>query len=300
MPPPPMKPPAIVKPPSGATAKPPARPAKTFKIASWSDADEGEKIVVYGKSGMGKTTLASMAPGAVFLGVDDGGRKISNGLTGEPVNAIAGIEGFQDVRDALHQSNLFAPDATIVIDTVTKLEALTEPYIFENYKQNGKTVTAMRQYGWDGPAHLLDCMRLLLSDLDAHIRVGRNVILLAQVAQITVANAEGIDYLEDGPKLQHNKQYSVRTEVCEWADHVCRIGYQEFNVARTNDKDKAGKVVSTDGKRAVYTGGAQHFMAKSRPVNGNPVPPVVTFDAPNDNSLWQFIFEGATVSQETA
>jgi|GEM_PF-1123924 len=293
---PPTSKPPMKMPTKPGVAKPAARAAKAFSVKPWTDADEGEKILMYGKSGIGKTTLAAMAPGAIFIGIDDGGRKIRNPLTGEPVMAVSGIADFQDIRDAIHQSSLWPKDCTLVIDTVTKLEELMEPYIFEHYKlSGGQTATSMRKYGWDGPAHLLECYRLMLSDLDALVRTGRNVILLAQLAQITVANAEGLDYLEDGPKLQHNKQYSVRTELCEWSDHVFRIGYSEFTVEKDNDKAKAGKVQAGESKRAVFTGGASHFIAKSRPVDGYRIPPLITFDSATDNSLWQFVFEGARV-----
>lgn len=296
--PPPTKPPA-------ATSKPPmklpsvkpntaaAHVAKTFSIKTWTDAEEGEKIVMYAKSGTGKTTLASMTPNAVFFGIDDGGRKIKHPITGQDIQVIDGITGFQDIRDALHQTSLFGDESTIVIDTVTKLEELMEPYIFHHYKQKGATVTAMRQYGWDGPAHVLDCFRLLLTDLDAHVRKGRNVILLSQLGQITVANAEGVDYLEDGPRVSHNKQYSVRSEVCEWADHVFRLGYLNFSVAKDNDNAKTGKVQGGDATRAVFTGGAQHYIAKSRPIDSYRIPAVVSFESAADDSLWKYVFEGA-------
>jgi len=298
-PPVPVKLPQLIKPASTNASAVPTKPAKVFTIESWSDADEGEKIILYGKSGMGKTTLASMAPNAVFIGLDDGGRKIYHPVTGELIKRIPGVTTFSDVRDALHQANLWPEKATIVIDTMTKLEAITEEHIIGTYKKSGgASAKTMRDFGWDGPAHNLDCTRLLLSDLDAHVRVGRNVILLCQLAQIRVANAEGFDYLEDGPKLQHNNQYSTRTEVCEWADHVLRIGYQEMQVVKEDTKAKAGKVTSTDSAHVIYSGGAQHFMAKSRPVKGHRIPTAVTFGQPSDNAIWSFIFDGA-IAQET-
>lgn len=301
-PPPPTKPPTTAKPPTAKPMKlpsatkpnaPAAHVPKTFSIQTWSDANEGEKIVMYSKSGVGKTTLASLVPNTVFFGLDDGGRKVIHPVTGERLKVVPGIEGFQDIRDALHQDNLYGDDTTIVFDTATKLEEIMEPYIFQNYKQKGATVTAMRQYGWDGPAHVLDCFRLLLTDLDAHVRKGRNVILLAQLGQITVANAEGVDYLEDGPRVSHNKQYSVRSEMCEWADHVFRLGYLNFNVSKDNDNAKTGKVQGGDATRAVFTGGAQHYIAKSRPIDGYRIPPVVSFEHHADDSLWKYVFEGA-------
>ena len=141
-------------------------------------------------------------------------------------------------------------------------------------------------------------MRNLLTDLDPLVRQGKNIILLAQLAQISVANAGGDDYIEDGPKLQHRKDCSVRTEVCEWADHVFRIGLLNFEVEKDDAKAKAGKVTSDDGTRAIYTGGAAHFFAKSRPViEGREapyrIPNVISFALPEDSSLWSYVFGGA-------
>jgi len=291
----------LVVPAPSASAAHPARPAKTFTVASFTDAGCGEKITMFGKSGIGKTTCAAMAPGAVFIGIDDGGRKIRNPLTGEPVQCIPGIETFQDIRDAVRQPGLFKKGQTVVIDTITKVEEFAQTHILETVKQSGKVVSNFRGYGWDGDRHMLDAYRCLLTDLDSLVRQGVNVILLAQLSQITVANAAGVDYLEDGPKLQHRKDCSVRTEVIEWSDHVFRIGYLELDVEKENSKDRAGKVTSENDTRCVYTSGAQHFAAKSRPVSGNrkvpaKVPSIVSFASENDDSIWQIVFGGAEVA----
>ena len=270
---------------------------KTFTIQPWTDAGEGRKVVVYSKSGGGKTTLASMAPNAVFLGIDDGGRKITNPITGRPIDAVPGVSSYQDIRDALNQPNLWTEGQTIVIDTLTKVEELTTNHLVETVTDaRGGKVKNFRSFGWDGERHLLDATRLLLTDLDAHVKAGRNVIILCQLAQVTVANAEGYDYLEDGPKLQHRKDCSCRTEVIEWADDVARIGYLDLDVRKDDAKDKAGKVVNaSEAARAIFTGGAQHYIAKSRPVSGHRIPSVIGFDNPADDSLWQFLFHGARV-----
>lgn len=294
---PPMAKPVI---PTTALGKPPAsakpvvsHKAKTFSIVAGSDAREGEKILLYAKTGTGKTSLSIMVPDAVYIDLDGRGRRLVNPLTNTTVNKIPDISGFQDLRDALHQTNLFSEGQTVVIDTYTKLEAIMEPYIFDNYTQGGKKVTAMRGYGWDGPAHILDCHRLLLSDLDGLVRRRVNVLLVCQQGQATVANAEGVDYLEDGPRLSHNKQYSSRMEVCEWCDHVLRIGYQNFAVSRDTEKAKVGKVDSGDNTRVIFTNGASHFIAKSGLLDGKRLPAVVSFASPSDDSLWAMMFRGA-------
>ena len=298
------KPPSATKPPTTKLLQPmklgksPAsatRQVKTFSISKWSVGVDGEKVCLYARTGMGKTTLGAMAPDAIFLAPDDGGRKILHPVTGQPCNKIDGLATFDDARDALHQTNLWPEKCTIVVDTFTKLEVLSDAYVLANYRgSKGEAVNSMRKFGWDGPAHTIETMRLILSDLDSHVRAGRNVVLLCQLGQITVANAEGADYLEDGPKLTHNKQYSVRSETCEWCDHVLKIGYNggtQVEAETTRDgKTKVGKITG-DGTRAIFAGGAQHFIAKTRPTkSGQPLPPVISFDAPEDDALWQFLF----------
>jgi energy-coupling factor transporter ATP-binding protein EcfA2 len=292
---PPKAPPARIAVPRPSAQVPAKRAVKTFGVADWSGTTEGEKVVIYGKSGIGKTSLAAQIPGAIFIGLDDGGRKITNPITGQPVKAVQGITSVYDLRDALNQASLWPDGCSIVIDTVTKFEELSEAYLFENYKTKKGTATSMRDFGWDGAGYLLDTLRLLLTDLDPHIRKGHNVILLSQLAQVRVANAEGTDYLEDGPKLQHNNQYSSRTELCEWSDHVLRVGYLDSTVIREEGK-KVGKV-SGDETRAVFSGGARHFIAKSRPIDGYRIPTVIPFETHADNSLWQFLLEGAKAAE---
>ena len=76
--------------------------AKTFRIEKWDGTKSGEKIIIYGDHGRGKTTLASMAPKPVFIGLDDGGRKLHHPITGEQLNYIPDVETFEDVRGALN------------------------------------------------------------------------------------------------------------------------------------------------------------------------------------------------------
>lgn len=269
-----------------ASNKPAPRTASSFEIKDWSGEGEGEKIVIYAASGMGKTTLAGMAPDPVFVGLDDGARRIRDPRNGAVLKAVMGIRDFRDLRDCFQQPKIFEGHKTVVLDTITKAEELSEPYLFENYKhEKGHTVKSIEGYGFGkGYRHSLEVMRLLLQDCEGLVRAGFNVILLAQENAITVANAEGMDYLQDGPKLHHNKQYSNRLELCEWADHVLRIGYQEVRVAGEVGAAK-GKMVSTDTTRVIHTAASRHFFAKSRTLTE----PVIAFAEAKDDSLWRWM-----------
>lgn len=285
-------PPAAPKTPPKVSAPPTA--AKSFSIAVWDGSAEGEKIVLYGESGAGKTTLATMAPRPLFIGPDDGARKIKNPLTGEHVHAVQGIENFDDLLAFLRQPGCMDGFDTLVLDTVTRVQDWIDEWVLANIKA-GKDQTAknLEAYGFGkGYVHSESTLRTLLSALDVLVRQGKNVILIAQSSAAKIANAEGLDYLKNGPKLHHTSQASSRGLVCEWADHVVQVGYAETAVAgvRTGDKNAVptkGKVVSTDTTRVLFVADRRHATAKSRTLTDS----VISYETPDDNSLWEFMFQ---------
>lgn len=258
------------------------RSTKTFAVQDWTGESEGEKIILYGRSGIGKTTLAALAPDPVWIGIDDGGRKIRHPVTGKPLRSVPGIENFEDVRAAL-QSSVFGDCASIVLDTVTELQTLAQFATFRRVPAGqGSVAQNIEDYGYGkGYRHWMDTMRLVLGDLDRHIRAGRNVILLAQMRAGRRANPGGEDYLVDGPSLYHAKDVSVLDAYMEWSDHVLRLDLADLRV------DKQKKASSTN-ERAVFIHPEAHFLAKSRTIPKEY--PVVEFKEPSDDSIWRLIF----------
>lgn len=275
---PPPVPPKVAAPPPA-----PSRVAKKFKVETWEGGKEGEKIILYAKSGMGKTTLSAMAPTPVFIGLDDGGRKIRHPITGEKLKRIPGIETFQDVRDALHQFDLFDDYETIVIDTGTALQhlGLLHTFITVRGPKDHPICTNIEQYGYHkGYRHLYDTMHLILGDLDPLVRQGKNVIIICQMIQSRVSNPGGEDFIQDVPDLQTDPKANVEADYISWADHVLKIDHHA--------------VTATDGK-AVASGGRVirvhpeiHFEAKSRTLG--PELATVSFEDKTDDSIWRFLF----------
>lgn len=257
---------------------------KTFTIEKWDGAATGEKIIVYADSGMGKTTLATMSPKPVFIGLDDGGRKILNPITGEQLDMIPGVDTFTDVRAALQQPGLYDNYETIVVDTVTILEELAIKYVLEYIpNEKGVKMSNIVKYGYNkGFRHLYDTMKLILEDCDTLIRQGKNVILIAQASPNKVANSGGEDYLREGPRLTCQTGANIEALYCEWADHIFRIGYRFIDVT--------DKKAQSDQERAVFVHGQAYFRAKSRTISNEY--PVIAFEQPGDSSVWQFLFGG--------
>lgn len=276
---------AKLTPPAPATPAPKtSRTIKTFQVKPWTGENEGEKIILYSDSGMGKTTLSAMSPNPVLIGLDDGGRKIKHPVTGEDLNYIPGVETFNDVRDALHQRNLFDDYETIVIDTATELERLGLSWTFDNVKtEKNKTARNIEGYGWSkGYRHLYDTMRYPLSDLDPLIRQGKNVILICQMIAINISNSGGEDYLCDAPKLQskHGTTPSIIGMYIEWSDHVFKIDHETLEA-------EEGKATASN-ERCIRVHPEVYFKAKSRTISIEY--PTVSFANPQDDSIWRFLF----------
>lgn len=262
-----------------------------FSIKPWDGSQSGEKIILYAESGMGKTTLTSMSPNPVYIGLDDGGRKIIHPQTGEPLKYISKADGsmpdaFEEVRAAT-QACLDMDCDTLVIDTGTLYESKGEDYVLRTVPgpQNSKAVN-MESYGYGkGYKHLYDTMKLPLLDFDKLVAAGKNVIIICQSVNNKVANPAGEDFLRDEPRLYHSRQYSVLLAWCEWADHIFRIAYQGTWVNKKSKQATFGKATG-DTTRIIQTKEEVHFKAKSRTLDE----PVISFSSKDDDSLWRLLF----------
>lgn len=277
----PVPPPRAAAKTSVIPPRPTSTPAKKFTVAGWASSGRGEKVLLYAESGMGKTTLASTAPKPVFLGLDDGGARIVNPITGEELQHVPGIEDFSDVRTVLSQPGLFDDYRTIAIDTVTVLQDWSVPFCLKTIPAGkGAEAQSIESYGYGkGYRHVYDAMLGILSLADCLVARGKNVIMIAQTEVMRVANAESEDFLKEGPRLQHTSQGDVAGLYREWADHVCRIGYQGVVV-----KDK--KAVAGCMERAVFVQPEIWFYAKSRTITEKKP---INFSQPSDDDLWKFM-----------
>jgi hypothetical protein len=223
----------------------------------------GTRVVLYGPGGIGKTTLAMHSPGPVaFFDLDESLPKLeTNGLEILPVE----VSDWSGIRMALagdHWSGI----RTIVIDTGTKAEELAGLHVLKTVKhEKGHAIDRLEGYGFGkGYQHVYEEFTKLLSDLDRHMRAGRNVILICHDCVAKVTNPRGEDYDRFEPRLQNppSGKSSVRLRVKEWADHVIFLGY-EVSVDNTT-----GKVQRGSGSKVLYHTESPYQMAKGRGISG--------------------------------
>jgi hypothetical protein len=247
----------LTPPPPRAFPAPPkaaaAAPMASVRFGS-PNRSQGHRVVLYGPGGIGKTTLAAGAPGPVaFVDLDD-----SLGRLGLDAQAVTGADTWAGLRAAL-QAPGWDGVRTVVIDSLTKAEELAVAHTLLHVPhEKGHKVSSVEDYGFGkGLAHVFDTVLPLLSDLDAHARAGRNVVLICHDCTANVPNPAGEDWLRYEPRLQSpsSGKNSIRLRVREWADHVLFLGY---DVAVRDGKGLGGQT------RTLYPSETAAAMAKSR------------------------------------
>lgn len=251
---------------------------KKFPITSGL-IDAPQRILLYGPGGIGKTTLASLAPNAVFLDIEGGTCHLD-------VQRIEGIESWDDLRTCL-QSDALDGFATVVLDSITKAEEFAVEHTLATVRTDkGAHAKTLEDYNWGkGPTHVYDTFLHLLAEMDRQVRRGRNVILIAHETVNDAPNPYGEDYIRYEPSLQAPKQGkkdtgNIRNRVIQWADHVLFIGYD------VHSEDGKGKGAGT---RTIYPNELPSHKAKSRTMT-DPIP----FEGPGDGEVWDSIFGGAS------
>ena len=239
------------------------RPRRTLSLATVNASEVGHRIVAYGPGGVGKTTLFASMPGPVaIVDLDESlarlrAKLIAFELIGN-IREVENVKTWLDLRDTLNGDG-WDGVKSIVIDTGTKAEELATAHLLET-KPTDKGVKAesLEDYGYTkGEQFMYEEFNKLLSDMDAHARVGRNVALITHECNSRVPNPAGQDWVRFEPRLQNGRdgKNSIRLRVKEWCDHLLFIGY---DVAVAKGKATGG------GSAKVYPRELPHFMAKSR------------------------------------
>lgn len=217
--------------------------------------------MIYGPGGIGKTELCAnlkqIGVRPLFLDIGDGTRF----LDVDRIGPAEGLQTWDDLRGALHDDSLWKGFGAVVLDDLTRAEELAVKWVCANipHDKQGRTVTGIESYGYGkGLVHAYETFLLLLGDLDAHIRAGRQVICIAHECTSKVPNPAGDNWIRFEPRLQspESGKNSIRHRVKEWADHLLFVGY---DVHVTDDGKGQGA-----GTRTIYPTELPTHLAKSR------------------------------------
>ena len=229
----------------------------------------GQKILIYGTGGIGKSMLACLAPGPVaYLDAEDRLPSLKSELI------ELGIELPNTINAntwLLLRQYLSAPGwddiKTIVIDSATVVEEWCVNHVLSTIKTFDKPpqkASSLEDYGYGKDVRIVyEAFLPLLADLDRHARQGRNIILIAHDCKPEESNPMGGNYVRFEPRLRASKkgENSIRLKVKEWCDFVCFICY-DMNLAK-DDRGKLNKKAEGSGTRTMYLQETPAYMAKN-------------------------------------
>lgn len=205
--------------------------------------------VVYGTEGVGKTTFASRAPGAVFIDTEGSTTHMDVARFDPPKNLNDVIT---DIRYAAEH-----PDevGTLVIDTVDSLEKLIFRAVCEE-----KSLKNIEDMGYGkGYVYAKQKMQNLLEELDKVKDAGVHVILVchSMIRKFELPDEMG-SY--DRYMLKLNEK-NIAPLVKEWPDILLFANYRTDIVTDSDGKTKKGK---GGQKRIMYANHSACWDAKNR------------------------------------
>lgn len=211
-----------------------------------------QKVVIYGPEGIGKSTFASRAAGALFIDVEGSTKQLDVRRLPKP----------QSWAELCEEVDYIAKNpelcGTLVIDTFDKAEELCIRDLCAKYHKNG-----IEDFGYgNGYVYVKEEIGRMLDRLENVIDAGVNVILTAH-AQIRKFEQPDELGAYDRYELKLGKKTSSQTSplIKEWADAVLFANYKTYSTA-VDDKGKKHK--AQGGKRVMYTSHHPCWDAKNR------------------------------------
>ncbi len=214
------------------------------------------RLFIYGREGVGKTTLAACAPGVVFLDIERG--LGLNACPHIPLNSYP--EVVAALKALLHEPHDFQ---TVVIDSADWLERLIWDELCKAY---GVSSIEKVDGGYGkGYVHALTYWREII-DLLTKLRTEKNMmtIVLAHSKIERFEDPEESAYDRYSPRL--NKHASAL--LCEWSDAVLfatsRMATRTETTAFNRTRTTATAVGKDGGERILRCVGGPSCIAKNR------------------------------------
>ncbi|MCZ6794745.1 MAG: ATP-binding protein [Planctomycetota bacterium] len=202
-----------------------ARPSSLLSAITRGKQPAPRRTFIYGVQGVGKSTFASQAPGAIFLPTEDGTGDLD--CTRFPL-----LESYDEVLQAL--ADLYREKhgfETVVIDSLDWLERLVWDKVCRDHRVN-----SIEDFGYKaGYVHAIDHWRRVLKGLDV-LRRKRGM------ASVLIAHSR-IERFES-PDTESYDRYTPRVhrlvaDLCqEWADEVF---FASFKICTKQVAEKFGR-----------------------------------------------------------
>ncbi len=207
------------------------------------------RLLIYGRDGVGKSTIAASAPRPVFVCSEDG---LDN------IDAVgASPASWRETLEAIGYLGASPSYDTIVVDSLDHFEPMLWDHVCKVGDEKGPKPN-IEAFGYGkGYVAALNEWRLFVSKLATARKSGKAIILVAHCVKKKVDNLNGENYDTWGIKLNEKAAGLLR----EWVD-VVGFAETEVVVAKLNPNEN-GKGIAT-GKRVLRTNPSATYESKTR------------------------------------
>lgn len=204
------------------------------------------RAVIYGPEGIGKSTLASKFPDAVFIDFEQGTDTMDVARFDTPTS-------FDELIHLLKSISQEDCCKSVVIDTADRLEGIITDHVC---KVNGWNSIEEPGYG-KGYTYLMQAWLEVLKVCDQVVDSGKNIVIVAHAA---MRKFEQPDEMGAYDRWELKLQKKSAPLIKEWADMVLFLNYKN-NIVE-DPKTKSKKAVG--GKRVMYANHSPVYDAKNR------------------------------------
>lgn len=204
------------------------------------------RCVIYGPEGIGKSTLASQFPDAVFIDFEHGTDSMDVARFDTPEDYTTLI----DLLNSISQEDICK---TVVLDTADRLEQMITVHVCRKHQ-----IRSIEDAGYGkGYTYLAESWIELMKVLDKIIDSGKNVVLVAHAAMRKFEQPD-----EMGAYDRWELKLSKKTAplIKEWSDMLLFCNYKTNII--TDEKTKSKKAIG--GKRVMYSSHSPVYDAKNR------------------------------------
>ncbi len=215
---------------------------------------EGLKIVIYGQEGVGKSTLASHFPGAIFIDCEGSTSRMNVRRLPRPSSWEMLTQEMDFIRENCHAKGY----QTVIIDTFDWAERLALNALCAEHNVTG--IEGMNYgKGWEYEKEMIG---RFLDGTDKLLKEGVNIVLLCHATSRKSTLPEAMEEFEHWElKLGNKTTNKIAPLLKEWSDMTLFLAFRT-NIIAIDDKGKKHKATSCE--RVMYTTKTAWWDAKNR------------------------------------